>query len=490
MVNPQTNNQAVFTPAYLINSMICILLMTLFRFLPPFGGITPYGMTILGIFLGSVYGWVFVGFVWPSFLGMLLLGLTDYGTIAQVFGQGFGDSIVLNLLLTFILFAFINKSGLMQWMANRFISLKINIGHPWLLTFFFFFIASYIAGITNNIAVTILLWYLFYGICDKVGYKRGDKYVSFVVCGIVFFATFSIVIFPFLPFSLVGIGLMQSMVDFGDYTQLGWLITGPLVTFLLILVYLLIGRFIFKVDISKLADKEDRFAELRTQKMGRSEKIGMAYLLLFLCIIILPTVLPKTWLITGILSNMSIIGACAACFVGICFSKNKDGETINKFGDLVASAVNWDMILLMIATVPICSAMESSDTGIMTTLMGAVMPVLNSVSPVVFVALIIIFFGIVTQFAHNLILLLVFGPTLAQLCASYGIPPIVFCAVFMMVIQTAIATPGASANSAMLFGNTAWVDTKHAFQLGWLFVTAALLLYIVVGLPLNMLLAS
>lgn len=490
MSTPLTSKQAVLKPAYLINSVICVTLMIAFRWLPPIGGITPYGMEILGIFLGSVYGWVFVGFVWPSFLGMILLGLSGYGTIAQVFGQGFGDSIVLNLLLTFILFAFINKSGLMQWMANRFISLKINIGRPWLLTFFFFFIASYIAGITNNIAVTILLWYLFYGICDKVGYKRGDKYVSFVICGIVFFATFSIVIFPFLPFSLVGIGLMQSMVDFGDYTQLGWLITGPLVTLLLIFVYLLIGRFIFKVDISKLADKEDRFADLRTQKMGRSEKVGLAYLLLFLVIIILPTILPKTWAFTGVLSNMSIIGACAACFVGICFLKNEAGETVNKFGDLVASAVNWDMILLMIATVPICSAMEATETGIMTTLMGAVMPVLHSVSPVVFVALIVIFFGVVTQFAHNLILLLVFGPTLAQLCASYGIPPIVFCAVFMMVIQTAVATPGASANSAMLFGNTAWVDTKHAFILGWLFVTAALLLYIFVGLPLNMFFAG
>ena len=356
--------KAVLKPSYLINSIICITLMVAFRWLPPFGGITPYGMEILGIFLGSVYGWVFVGFVWPSFLGMILLGLSGYGTIAQVFGQGFGDSIVLNLLLTFILFAFINKSGLMQWMANRFVSLKINIGRPWLLTFFFFFIASYISSITNNIAVTILLWYLFYGICDKVGYKRGDKYVSFVLCGIVFFATFSIVIFPFLPFSLVGIGLMQSMVDFGDYNQLGWLVSGPLVTLLLIFAYLLIGRFIFKVDISKLADKEDRFADLRTQKMGRSEKVGLAYLLLFLVIIILPTVLPKTWAFTAVLSNMSIIGACAACFVGICFLKDENGETINKFGDLVASAVNWDMILLMIATVPICSAMEASETGI------------------------------------------------------------------------------------------------------------------------------
>lgn len=479
----------VITPTYLINSIICVALMLFFRFIPPFGGITEYGMLILGIFLGSIYGWVFVDFIWPSFVGMVLLGLTDYGTIAVVFGQGFGDSIVLNMLLTFTFFAFINKSGLMQWMANRFISLRMNVGHPWRLVFCFFIIASFVAGLTNNIAVTILLWYLFYGICDNVGYQVGDRFVSFIVCGIVFFATFSIVIFPFLPFSLVGIGLMSSMADFGQYSQLGWITAGTVCTLLLIFSYMLIGKWVFRVDISRLNDQEDRFANLREQPMGASERVGLCYLLIFLVVIIAPTVLPKTWALTKILSNMSIIGACAVCLSGICFLKDEKGAAKNKLGDLIASAVNWDMILLLIATVPICKAMEGPETGIMTAVMGLVQPIMDSVGGLTFVILVIIFFGVVTQFAHNLILLLVFGPMLAQLCAGYGIPPIVFCAVFMMVIQTAIATPGASANSAMLFGNTQWVNSKHAFILGWLFVAAALVIYICVGLPINLALA-
>ena len=43
--------KAVVKPSYLINSIICITLMVAFRWLPPFGGITPYGMTILGLSL-------------------------------------------------------------------------------------------------------------------------------------------------------------------------------------------------------------------------------------------------------------------------------------------------------------------------------------------------------------------------------------------------------------------------------------------------------
>ena len=127
--------------SYLINSIICIALMVLFRFVPPISQITPYGMEILGIFLGSIWGWCTVGFIWPSLLGLVLLGLSDYGTIAAVFGEGFGNDTVLMLMMTFIFFAFVNKSGLMNFVANRFIGLQINVGNPWRLTFLFFFIA-------------------------------------------------------------------------------------------------------------------------------------------------------------------------------------------------------------------------------------------------------------------------------------------------------------------------------------------------------------
>ena len=58
------SEQKKITTGYLIHSLICVALMVGVGFLPPIGGITPYGMDILGVFLGSIYGWVFffVGF--------------------------------------------------------------------------------------------------------------------------------------------------------------------------------------------------------------------------------------------------------------------------------------------------------------------------------------------------------------------------------------------------------------------------------------------
>ena len=46
--------------------------------LPPFGGdITPLGMDVLGVFLGVLYGWTFLGFFWTSCFGLLALGILD-----------------------------------------------------------------------------------------------------------------------------------------------------------------------------------------------------------------------------------------------------------------------------------------------------------------------------------------------------------------------------------------------------------------------------
>lgn len=476
---------------YYINSVVCVVLMVGFRFLPTFGQVTPYGMEVLGIFFGAIYGWCTVGFIWPSLLGMLLLGFSQYGTITDVFAEGFSNSTVLMLLMTFVFFSFISNSGLMLVIANRFIGMKVNIGHPWRLTFFFFFIAAFVGGLTNNIATALLLWFMFADICKKTGMQKGDRYVSFLICGIMFFATFSIVMFPFLPFSLVGINLMSKAVDFSASSSLCWMISGPIVMIILILAYMLIGRFIFKADVSKLAAyvEQDNFSEMRAKKMTKKEKTALFYLLLFVVIIVLPTFLPRTSALSGALSNISVIGACSICLIGICFTKDEKGLPVTKF-DTLAQGISWDVIMLMVATVPICSAFEAQETGIIATFMTAVMPILNAMGGFGFMALVVIVLGITTQFTHNFVLLIVFGPLLAPIAVSYGISPMVFCSVFMFMIMTAVATPGASANSAMIFGNSTWVESKHALQLGWMFTVVALITYVFIAFPLNMLIAG
>ena len=62
--------------SYYSHSLIVILLIFGFRYLPTIAPLTDYGMQIIGIFLGCLYGWTMVSVIWPSFLGLLALGFT------------------------------------------------------------------------------------------------------------------------------------------------------------------------------------------------------------------------------------------------------------------------------------------------------------------------------------------------------------------------------------------------------------------------------
>lgn len=72
-----------------IHVAIMITLMLCGSFLPTFGQITPLGMKVFGVFLGLLYGWVFVGILWPSVLGFFTLSLTGVTNPLMAFGGWF-----------------------------------------------------------------------------------------------------------------------------------------------------------------------------------------------------------------------------------------------------------------------------------------------------------------------------------------------------------------------------------------------------------------
>ena len=72
------------TMSYWIHSAICVAFIFGFGLLTPFGSLEKLGMQVLGIFIGLLYGWTFIGFIWPSLLGLLALGFTEYGSMSVV----------------------------------------------------------------------------------------------------------------------------------------------------------------------------------------------------------------------------------------------------------------------------------------------------------------------------------------------------------------------------------------------------------------------
>ena len=88
--------------AYYINSVISVAIMLFFGFIPsPVDTISSLGMRVLGIFIGLIYGWIFVDLVWPSFLSFVILGFSGAMTVTEAFVAGMGSTLYLQLFMLF-----------------------------------------------------------------------------------------------------------------------------------------------------------------------------------------------------------------------------------------------------------------------------------------------------------------------------------------------------------------------------------------------------
>lgn len=84
---------------YSIHLVIGIGIMLLFRYLPfQLPCITPIGMEILGIFIGTLYLWTTSDPIISSILSIFLVGLSGYSTMNEVLTSTFGNPILVQVL--------------------------------------------------------------------------------------------------------------------------------------------------------------------------------------------------------------------------------------------------------------------------------------------------------------------------------------------------------------------------------------------------------
>lgn len=469
--------------SYWIHTAICLILMFGVGLLPPFGEITPMGMKILGAFLGSLYGWIFIEFMWPSLLGFVAMGLSGYCDIPTAVSSGFGDINVVNMLLVFLFAAYLEHSGLMKYLALWLISRKCNVGHPWVFTSMFLFAIIPLSIFVNIYSGIIMMWAMFYSICKEVGFKKSDLYVTYIVAGIPYLGAMVNTVLPFQPYSQVVFGV-ANVEKLSEIPFVPWVTFGIATCVFFLLGYILIGKFL-RINVQPLMALGDQFAEARKAKMTKNEKFAGLLLILFIVLLLVPCVLTGGK-IDEFLSKFGISGAAIVCLVIAFLYQYFKGETVYSFGKMVTDGVSWDLIVLLAITFPLGAAMESGDCGIVATIVGFLLPLAEKISPIMFIILIVVVCALITQVAHNVVLLLALTPTLATICLQIGINPIMFALVFTTGLQLAVCTPAASTQGAMVFGNDKWVEKKYAIKISVCFLIMGLIVDLCVLLPIGM----
>ena len=471
---------------YWINSIIVFVLMFGVGQLPPFGQVTPLGMQILGIFVGVLYGWCTVSLIWPSLVGMVAVGATDYCTVVESFGAGFGAEVPLTVIVVYVLGAYVEESGLISYMANWFISRKIGEGRPWVFTLLIFAAAYVMSAFVSLYASVIILWMIFYKICDQIGEPRQTKYTAMVISGIVIICGLTGVLFPFKAFAVIQLGLTQKALETTlDINFMSWTAYNFIVSVVVITVYLLVCKLVLRPDLSRVKEAGAKYAYLRNEKMNRQQKIAMGVLAAFIIGLMLPSILPKTIPAIGFLSKMGIIGLGTICMIVLAMVKTKEDKSYVHIPELISKGVNWEMIILIAATMPLCNALEAEECGVLKTIIAWMTQTFSSLSGTMFLVVIVALFLITTQVTHNLVLMLVFTPVLTKMGVSFGVNPLLVMMLIFYTAMTAYATPAASSNAALIFGNKEWVATKDAYLTGILILLVAFAVLIGVAIPLG-----
>ncbi len=100
------------------------------RLLPPVPPLTEQGMALIGIFLGVLYGWIFIEIIWPSMAGMLPLVLIGGLAPEDMLARSFGSPTVVMMFFIFVFCAAINHYGVSKQISLWIITRKFIAGRP------------------------------------------------------------------------------------------------------------------------------------------------------------------------------------------------------------------------------------------------------------------------------------------------------------------------------------------------------------------------
>jgi sodium-dependent dicarboxylate transporter 2/3/5 len=467
---------------YYINALIAIFFMFGFGLIPPIAPLTAMGMKAVGIFLGLLWAWSFVDFIWPSILGLVAVGLSGYMTIDQAFSNGFGNSTTILICLVFTLAAFLTSTGVCKTVAYWFISRKSCIGRPYIFMLYLFS-AMYILGATAGTnAAYIVGWAIVYEVATVTGYKKLDAFPAALVVGAVVAAMSGAALFPFRAFAVIVLNQSKQILGL-DCSFIGWVIPSFIASYATVVLYILAVKYIFRPDTSKLTASDDVFAGYRNDiNLTKDQKIGiivMCAVVLFAC---LPSFLPQGSALRVFLSKFSIGPIIAICLAAV-YIYRRNGKPHYDLPATIRTGIDWNTIIMLASSFPVAAMVQDKDSGVSVMINDWLNSVLGDYRPFMISALFILFCVIVTQFAHNLIMVIVLAPIVCNLSTTIGFDPMPVLMMLAYAANAGFATPGASVMGAMIYANRSWVTVGQAFKLT---ITAAIIIMfttIFLGMP-------
>lgn len=462
-----------------IHYAVVIFLAFFFRFIPPFGAMTPYGMGIIGCFLAAIYGWSTIDMFGPSLLA--LIGLAVSVGVNPVISGAFGNMTIMGMMFVFMVMGVATELGAIDWMVSKLLRNKIFMGKPWFICWFLLFVC-YILGNFGAVFLVLVVCQFLASIFKQIDAEPFSPLVCLMFLGVAYCLMMGQIVFPYLGLgmTLVGVYSMMSPVplDMAGYMMFG-LPLGAAMT----VVYVMLMRFVFRVDVSP-------FKNLTAEVLGEAAPITpdqkKALICLFSVFILnICSAFPFLGPVYKVTAYLTMFGNAIVVLFVMLLLKKQDGSPLfdaRKAG----SYISWDIILLSAFIMGISNYLTAAETGITNTLFMVMAP-FTQFSPWVFIILVIAVGAVVTNFANNLVLTIALMPFMVTYLAPTGMDMTGAMILLFMTCQMALCTPGGSPMTAVVFSMTEWVKPQKMMKYGLMLLPLLLFFDLLIGVPLNML---
>lgn len=479
-------NKVSSTKHYIFEILTVIIMFAGF-FMPENNVLPHYGMQVLFIFIGLVVGWSVVGLIMPSILGLIALAFTDAFTIKSVWAAGFGSEIVILIILFCVFSKWLENVGFTDTLVNWFLSRKCFYGKPWLFITCFFLVVFALAFFASTFPAIFIGWACAYKICEVLGYEKRSPFCGFLVFNIAALGIMGSGCKPWSAWGLAALNAYNQAVPDGIISYGDYMLFYVVVYFTATALTILFGKFVMKIDVTPFVNGDYRQAA-RDYHFDRTQKFACVLMLGMIVGLFIPGYLPACALKT-LLKNLGTIGIISVVLLiagGINMANGKPFLDFKK----VAShdAIPWDPIMLLSATVPLGSALKADEAGIMNLVAGFAMNHMEGLSPIIFYISIAVFLGLLTQIAHNLVLLAAFTPMFCTVGIALGMSPELITMIASIMLTAALGSPAGSTRSGMLFGNSEYITLGDCYKLGWFSLLAHVIACCAIGIPLGMLL--
>ena len=458
----------------IIHYIICAAFCLLFRFVPPFGGLTEIGVGILGSFIGAVYGWILIDNLWPSVLALVGIGLSI--GMNNMMTASFGSLTIVSMIVCMMAIGVAMKNGAFTWLAMKLLTNPAFAGKGWTILTVILLLA-WAVGSFNPIIMMMIFASFMISMFEQCGLKKDDKLVVFMMLAVAYQLMRGQILFPFMGTGLTYMQAYNNMFPNLPMPMDKYLTLMVLMGLIMLVVLLLLMKFVFRIDVSPLSNYRP------TQEVPpatKGQKMALGIFAVFIGVMIVSVFAPG--IVGKVLNTLTVVGVGMLLGCVVPLLKDENGKPLGDLEELL-HLVNWGQVMMVGYIMVVSTQMMMPTTGI-TTMMANVMKPFMAFPPMVFIMFIMVFCLVLTNVANNMMCAILCMPFLVNFGAMVGMNPVAMVCVMFMLTEFALATPAASPVTGVAFSYTNWVSSGKMMKYGILLTILLFAVFMVIGMPM------